>query len=410
MSRQVTMALCGAGLRGQYAYSPYALKYPKEAKFVAVAEPDDVLREKFVADHQIPKENVFTDYRDMLKVPQLAEALLICTMDNDHVEPALMALKAGYRNILLEKPIDKDVDKCDKLVEAAQKVNANVQVCHSLRYTRFYRRLREILASGKLGRIVNITHVEGVGYYHQAHSFVRGNWGKTEETSPMILQKCCHDTDLLLYLIDKDCRSISSYGSLTFFKPENAPEGSADRCIDCQVRNSCPYNAVAIYGAGGHWNSAANMKKEGFDTVEEMLEKGRLGRCAFKCGNDVVDHQVINMLFDDEITVSMTMTAFTSIIGRQTRIMCTHGEIFANLEESTIKVHEFLADDEELIKVSFGSSGHSGADELMMRDFIGSILGTMPPTTDIALSVQSHRMAMAAEKAMREHVIVDIKK
>ncbi len=406
MSTQVTMALCGAGLRGQFAYAPYALKYPQEVKFVAVAEPDDTLREQFVRDHGIPAENVFTDYRDLLSRPKLADALMICTMDNDHVQPALMALTAGYRNILLEKPIDKDIEQCEKLVKAAQAVRANVQVCHSLRYTRFYRRLKQLLDSGRLGRIVNIAHVEGVGYYHQAHSFVRGNWANSAETSPMILQKCCHDMDLLLYLTGVNCQSVSSYGSLSYFKPDNAPEGSADRCIDCAVRSDCPYNACAIYGPGGHWDSVANLKKEGFETRDAMLREGRMGRCAFRCGNDVVDHQVINMLFDNDLTVSMTMSAFAHKIGRETRIMCTLGEVYADLEASTIRVHEFTGDDEELIKVSFGTSGHSGADEMMVHDFRESVLGLSAPQTDIALSVQSHKMAMAAERARLEGTLV----
>lgn len=408
MTRQVTMALCGAGLRGQFAYAPYALKYPQEVKFVAVAEPDEALRDKFVKDHDIAPENVFTDYHELLSRPVLADALMICTMDNDHVEPAIKALEAGYRHILLEKPIDKDIAKCEALAEAAQKVGADVQVCHSLRYTRYYRRLKQLLDSGRLGRIINISHVEGVGYFHQAHSFVRGNWANSAETSPMILQKCCHDMDLLLYLTGKDCKSVSSYGSLTYFRPENAPEGSADRCIDCGVRSGCPYNACAIYGPGGHWDSQANLDKEGFATREDMLREGRMGRCAFRCGNDVVDHQVINMLFEGDLTVSMTMSAFAHKIGRETRIMCTLGEVYADLEASTIRVHEFAGDDEELIKVSFGPSGHSGADENMVHDFRETILGLAPPTTDIALSVQSHKMAMAAEEARVKGIIVEI--
>ena len=402
MSRQVRLALCGAGMRGQFSYAPYALRCPGEAKFVAVAEPNDARREKFVREHAIAPTGIFADYRDMLKGPVLAEALMICTMDNDHVEPAMMALEAGYRHILLEKPIDKDMEKCGRLVRAAQAAKANVQVCHSLRYTRFYRRVREIIEGGRLGKVVSLSHVEGVGYYHQAHSFVRGNWANSDESSPMILQKCCHDTDLLLYLTGKHCKSISSYGALSFFKAENAPEHSAERCIDCVVRDECPYNAATIYAPGGHWSSGATWEREGYSSLSEMLREGRLGRCAFRCGNNVVDHQVVNMLFEEDVTASMTMSAFTHKMGRETRIMCTRGEIYADLEASTIRIHEFVADDEQIIKVTAGPSGHSGADEMMVRDFLGSVVGDMEPVTDIARSVESHRMAMAAEQSMRE--------
>lgn len=395
----VTVALMGAGSRGQFAYAPYALKYPHELKFVAVADPDDTVRESFIKAHDIPEENVFLTWQDMVKKPKLADALMICTMDGDHVAPALQGLEIGYRHIMLEKPIDTDVLRCKELAEAAKKVGAVIQICHSLRYTNFYRKLKEILDSGRLGKLVNIAHVEGVGYFHQAHSFVRGNWAKSGETSPMILAKCCHDMDLLLYLTGRDCRALQSYGSLSHFKAENAPEGSADRCLDCAVRSECPYNALKIYGPGGHWHRAETVGKEGFNSFYDMMRHGRLGRCVFRCDNDVVDHQVINMLFEDDITVSMTMSAFSHRIGRETRLMLTGGEIYANLEDSTIEIYEFATDNRERIDVVSGTSGHSGADETMVREFRECVLDKRTPITDIERSVRSHEMAMLAEQA-----------
>ncbi len=397
--KQITVALCGAGLRGQFAYAPYALKHPQEMRFVAVAEPDASRRERFAREYSVPEDGVFTDWRQLLDRPALADALLICTMDNDHVEPALKALQMGYKHILLEKPIDRDIALCERLVAAAEAARANVQVCHSLRYTRFYRKLKQVLLSGRVGRIINIAHVEGVGYYHQSHSFVRGNWGIAGDTSPMILQKCCHDMDLFLYLTGADCVALSSFGSLSYFTPKNAPEGSAERCIDCAVREDCPYSALRHYGPGGPWCSAAQLAREGFADLNEMLENGRLGRCAFRCGNDVVDHQVVNLLMDGDINISMTMSAFSHRIGRETRIMCTLGEVYANLEDSVIEIHDFASGDVERIQVQFGESGHLGADELMIHDFRRSVLGETPPVTDIRTSVQSHKMAMLAEQA-----------
>ncbi len=396
---QVTFALAGAGARGQFSYAPYALQYPHEMRFVAVAEPDDGRRQSFVDAYGVPPENVFLDWRQMLERPRLADALLIATMDGDHVEPALRALELGYKHILLEKPIDADMNACRALASAVRAHGANVQVCHSLRYTRFYRKLKQILDSGRLGRIINIAHVEGVGYYHQAHSFVRGNWADSKISSPMILQKCCHDMDLFLYLTGRDCVSLSSYGSLSYFNEANAPEGSAPRCLDCAVREECPYSALRIYGPGGHWAHLNLLIKEGFATLHDMYKHGRLGRCVFHCGNDVVDHQVVNLLFEEGITVSMTMSAFSHRIGRETRIMCTGGEIYANLEDSTIDIHEFATDNKERIQVTCGVSGHSGADELMVQEFVRSVLGQIEAVSDIDRSVRSHEMAMAAEAA-----------
>src|SRR4051812_37852859 len=133
MSQPLEMALLGAGNRGTYAYGPYALQNPADVRFVAVAEPDDARRARFAQLHNIPAERQFRSWQDLLAQPRLAQAILNCTMDRDHIASSLAALDAGY-DMLLEKPMSATAEECVQIVQAAERTGRVLQICHVLRY------------------------------------------------------------------------------------------------------------------------------------------------------------------------------------------------------------------------------------------------------------------------------------
>ncbi len=396
----IKVAILGAGARGQ-AYAEYAQLRPDEMQIAAVADQKDYIREMMKEKYNISDGMLFENYNDFFAKGLIADALFIATQDDDHVEPAIKAMEIGYKHLMVEKPIDGDADKCLLLAKKAKEYGATVQVCHSLRYTAFYRKLKEVLKSGIIGDIASIIHLEGLGHFHYSHSFVRGDWSNSETSSPMILAKCCHDNDLLLYLLDKDCRMVSSYGSLMHFIPENAPKDSAERCIECKYSHSCPYSATLYYNKQdeiyGHFSALA-VEKEGFTDVGEALRKGRYGRCAYKCDNNVVDHQVVNYVFDGGVTANLTMTGFSDI-GRETRIFGTKGEIYAHMEGSVIKVMEFATGNTTVYDIQHDNTMHAGADTFLVREFMQVVRGEVEPISSIDVSVQSHVMCRAAEKS-----------
>ena len=100
---------------------------------------------------------------------------IVATGDTLHVEPALAALGAGY-HVLLEKPIAPDAADCARIVAAADASARILQIAHVLRYTPFYGRVHEIVASGRIGRILGIDMQENVAWWHYAHSYVRGKF------------------------------------------------------------------------------------------------------------------------------------------------------------------------------------------------------------------------------------------
>ncbi|MBQ6907708.1 MAG: Gfo/Idh/MocA family oxidoreductase [Clostridia bacterium] len=386
--------IVGCGGRGQI-FAEYAKKSPKEMKVVAIAEKRDFLREKMKKEYGIEDQYIFSDYKELFSKGKIGDVIFIATQDNQHIEPALMALDAGYKNLMVEKPIDRDLQKCVMLSKKADECGAKLQICHSLRFSPFYRKMKELIDSGVIGEIKHINQEEGVGYYHYVHSFVRGDWANEDESSPMILAKCCHDMDLMLYLLDAHAKEVSSYGKEGFFSEENAPKNSADRCIDCKVRNTCDFDAIKIYMSHLDFFSSA-VYKEGFSNLEDAMVNGRYGRCAYRCNNNVVDHQSVNILFEGGITGTLTMTAFSKENDRETRIFGTKGEIVGDFDENVIYVKPFLSDI-KTYKAEVIESGHGGADTVTVADFLAAARDEKEMCTPISVSIESHAMCEATE-------------
>ena len=364
--KQVTSILIGAGLRGGYVYSQYALDHPDEFKVVAVAEPDQERRELFAAKHNIPKELQYESYEELLQQDKIADCAMICTQDKMHYEPVTMALQKGY-HVLCEKPMSPNKDEIVKMGAMAKKYNRILSVCHVLRYSPFFSKIKEILDEERIGRMMSIQHIEEVGYWHHAHSFVRGNWRNKEESSPMILQKCCHDMDIMLWLADSKCKKISSFGELTYFTEENAPVNAPRYCMDgCEHRDKCPFYAPRFYlehpKAVEDGLVYAVTDQADSEHVLKELKKGPYGRCVFHSDNTVVDHQTVDIEFENQVTASFLMTAFTNQCARRIRIMGTKGELKGDMEAGTIEIIDFVSGTNDLIQLHTPSKGHSGSD------------------------------------------------
>ncbi|MGM0921393.1 MAG: Gfo/Idh/MocA family protein [Bacillota bacterium] len=403
-------ALIGAGSRGFYAYGSYALQYPHEIQFVAIAEPNKKKREKFAELHHIPEHMRFEDWTELLAKEKLCEGILICSPDRDHYKTVMKAIEKGY-SILLEKPMSPVPLETLEIADAAESQNTLLSVCHVMRYAPFYQSLKELITRKVIGDIMSIQWNENVGYHHHAHSFVRGNWRNSAESSPMILQKSCHDMDMLAWLIGTECMSVSSYGSLSYFKEENAPEGSAYRCLDgCKVEKSCPYSAAKWYlHERDEWPANVVSPEPSLKSRLKALQEGPYGRCVYHCDNDVVDHQVVNLLFDNEVTVSFTMTAFTDKTFRNFKIMGTKGEIIGNDAENVLKLNYFSGK-KEIIHPETVNGGHMGADTSIMQDFINRVNNKDKGSlTSAKTSAQSHIIAYAAEESRITGKTVSIK-
>ncbi len=390
------LIIAGYGQRGQI-YGSFALINPDKFTVAAVIDSDAKRLKQAAETFGCP---VFSDYREMLKNDITADLAIISTPDKYHKEHAVAFMKAGY-DLLLEKPIANNEKDCLDIYKAAKCYGRKVIVCHVLRYSPFYSRIKDIIDSGILGEIISVHASENVGFYHQAHSFVRGPWRNSKESSPMILAKCCHDMDIFRWLIGKSCRYVSSYGSLTFFKRENAPENHAEYCSDCAVKD-CLYKAQDLYTDFNKVNFRGyfTVKKDKEGIVED-LKRSQYDRCVYFCDNDVVDHQVTVMQFENGVTVAHTMAAFSKEIYRDIKIYGTKAELRGIMEKNRIEIYPFKDENKVITwENDFTVGGHSGADQAMMNDIWKTLNGEkVKSITYIDVSVESHVMAFAAEES-----------
>ena len=402
----MTYIIIGAGSRGSI-YGTWAHRHGHTIAAIAELRPD---RLNALADElNVPAERRYADAASLLSQGKIADAAIIATQDRDHYGHVMQALDAGY-DVLLEKPISPSPRECMEIEAKAKETGCRVTVCHVLRYTNFFSTLKNIIDSGELGRIVAIKHSENIGSYHFAHSFVRGNWRREDESCPIILAKSCHDLDILLWLTGSHCTKVSAFGGLSHFRSENAPAGSAERCLDCPVAANCQYDARRAYiPALGGWPADVVCLEQTEEALLEALEEGPYGRCVYRCDNDVCDHMSMAMEFENGVTATFSLTAQTNTVHRSIHIMCEHGEIEGNDALRTITVRRFAPSgcetfDERVIHIRTNGSGHGGGDAGIMEDFT---CGTQS-LTSISNSVESHLMAGALEEARLTGRVVEL--
>lgn len=403
------VAVLGAGGRGQ-GFGTMLAELPLLAEVVAVAEPRDAYRERFAAQHDLPPERVFRTWQEFVARMPACDAVVIATMDRDHVGPAVACLERGL-HLLLEKPMATSLADCRAIEAAQRKSGALVAVCHSMRYHKGFAKLKEIVASGRIGRIVSLDQIEQVAFWHQAHSFVRGNWGNEGRSTFMLLSKSCHDLDYIAHLVDRPCLRVASCGALTYFTAAHAPAGAPARCTDgCPVETTCPYSAIKRYVDAplDQWPADVVSPEHTRAAHLEAIRTGPYGRCVYRCDNDVVDHQVVAMEFADDITATFTMTAFTQHGGRRIRVHGTEGEV--SFDENRLVVRSFVTNDEETIVIGPELGGHGGGDRRVVRGWLEAIQAGAPQRilTSAQESLRTHTIVFAAERARRERRMVAI--
>lgn len=392
------VAIIGAGDRGKDRYGAYILAHQDKIQVVAVAEPDALKRKQIATAHGIELGRQYASWETLLEAGLDLDGVLITTSDDLHYKPTLAAIEANY-HVLLEKPISNKLSEIIEIGKAARGSSKEVLVCHVLRYTNFYSTIKAILDRGEIGDIVSIQHNENIGYYHFAHSFVRGNWRNDQSSSPLILAKSCHDMDLLIWLTGKKPLRVSAYGSLKHFHEACAPEGAGWRClVDCEIKDNCLYAPEKIYYPNlGKW-PASIVSPEGTEAaLTEALLSGPYGRCVYRCDNNVVDHMVTAIEFEGQITATFNLCAFTQDIYRSLKIMGTKGELRANDHKHHISVHPFGAQVVHYYpEAKIG--GHGGGDTGIMDDFVAILHGEPAKAlTSAADSVLSHVLCFAAE-------------
>lgn len=396
----MTIAVIGYGDRG-FGYAHYFRE--NGATVNAVCDTNEKKLKQAAEKFGLSGDRIFMDEDDFFAAGRLADLLIISTLDQLHYRQVLKAIEVGY-DILLEKPIASTLEECKSIANAAKKHNSKVYLCYVLRYTPFFMKVKELIDSGVIGKVATINLTEGVGYWHQAHSYVRGNWRNSNESSPMIIAKCSHDMDMLYWLIDAEPAAVSSMGSLIFFNSNNAPEGAAKYCCDCKLSDTCPYNNFKFYSENPNW-----LLKLGYcdgSSDKEVIRKcladknNPYSRCVFHCDNNVVDHQITNIEFKNGVTAHLTMTAFAAEESRRIRVHGTYGEIYGSFIENKVYCDVYGKEKKVFDIEQIKGGNHGGGDVMMIRGIIDAYKeGRVIDKNGIEGAMCSHYLGFAAEES-----------
>ena len=411
MTQIPQVALIGAGYRGN-AYGDIALKNPHFMKFVAVCDikPDSVAA--FAGKHGIAPENCFSDSITMLNTLKNIDAVVIANLDKDHETVAVAALERKF-NVLLEKPMASTVEACQRMAAASERNQRFLMICHVLRYTPFFAKIKELIENRTFGTVQSIRASENIGYYHHSHSYVRGNFRRLEDGSPLILAKCSHDMDILHWLTDETPLRISSFGSLKQFTPENAPQGSAERCLDgCVVEMTCPYSARRIYlGEHTGWPVSMISVDTSLEARTQAIRNGPYGRCVYHSDNTVVDRQIVGIEFTNNITASFEVHAFNKRTERHIHIGGSEGELTGCFEDGSLVIKFFDDRSDITMQIETLAGDHMGGDLRLMEDFAAALRAPFGHEIKTAAkkSVTSHIMALAAEQARVSRKVIELR-
>ncbi|WFE87035.1 Gfo/Idh/MocA family protein [Parabacteroides chongii] len=399
LDKPLTAVIIGAGSRGN-TYALYADRYPGSLQIVGVSDINEFRRKGMGDRFSVKASHRFGDWSEVFKQPKFADIMIITTPDYLHYEPCMKALEMGY-HVLLEKPAAQTEKECTDILKQSRKYNRIVAICHVLRYAPYFKALKETVDSGKIGELVSIQHLEPIERIHFSHSYVRGNWNNSKKTTPAVISKSCHDLDILRWIVGKPCKEVTAFGSLSYFKSSKAPKGAAKRCLDCPIEAQCAFSAKRVYYDRRDWLNVFDLSGDRQQQGEQILSYLRTtdyGRCVFYSDNDQPDHFIMNMKFENDVTVAFSMEALTSYAGRRTRIMGTKGDIVGDMQTFTLT--DFLTGKQEKWGTDI-SDGHGGGDLRLVRDLLWAVDKEDESllTSTIEASIESHVMGFKAEES-----------
>ncbi|MFL2541944.1 MAG: Gfo/Idh/MocA family protein [Candidatus Latescibacterota bacterium] len=428
MSQPNTAIIVGAGHRA-ITYASYAQRHPEQLQIVGVADPTPLRREQTASRFGLKPDQCHASAAALAERPQQADFIINGTMDHQHVQTALPLLRRGY-DMLLEKPFATSEDDLWELVATVRQHQSKVAICHVLRHAPFYAAIRQHVADGAIGRVLNIQAVEHVSYHHMAVGFIRGKWSRIDYCqSPMLMAKSCHDLDLIAWMKSGVAPTrVASFGSNFQFRPENAPAGAGSRClVDCPIEKECSYSARKHYIDHPErwsfyvWDSLEHIEAPTLEDKLASLETSPYGQCVWKTDMEVVDHQSVAIEFADGCTATLNMIGGSSKPSRSIHLLGTEGEIQGNLEESTFALRHIdprpgREYEEQIIDVNVqgdmtgASGGHGGGDMRLVADFLKLLDGAAPSisTTTIEDSISGHLIGFCADRSMRQSTTVTI--
>ncbi len=371
--RNIGIGVIGCGGMGLNVLSEL-LKQDSRLQVVGLFDPD--ARSIATAQKEIsaaPK--VYDDYRMLIADPSV-QWVMIASWNCFHAEQAVAALKAR-KDVFCQKPLAISVEECAEIQQAWKASGRKFNMGFNLRYSPHYRKIRDVIASGDLGKIVSLEFNETLDFNHGG--YIMGNWRRLRKNAGThLLEKCCHDIDLVNWMVGSLAVRVASFGGLSFFKPENEHQ------IQRVGRDAKGRDAFRTW--------------PGIDLQNP-----------FTAEKDIVDNQVAILEYANGVRATFHTNCNAAIQERRMYVLGTEGTFRADLLTGTIEVKR-IGFDTKVQDVSGSVDGiHGGGDQVLARELADCMINGTPTFVGLADGVKSAVTCFAIDEALDSGTVVDVR-
>ncbi len=366
--KTIGVAVIGAGGRGRGVTANLLRDSARKVRVVSVFDPDHEQCRRALVEWNSPDCTLCADYPTAIRAPGV-DWVLVFSPNAFHCEHVLAAFSAG-KDVFSEKPLATTIEDCIRMHDAHLASGRLFATGFVLRYAPLYRKVRSLLDEGVLGRVLSIDANENIDPAHGG--YIMANWRRhTSLAGPHVLEKCCHDLDLLNWFSNSLPARVASFGGRDFFVPSNA----------------------------------GMMRKHGEKTFLSWDDPHRVP-CPFTGGGDLMDNQVAIIEYRNGVRVQFQATMCNAIPERRMFFSCTEGTLIAELYSSTL-TYRRLGDKEET-SIPFGADGHGGGDDFIMKALFETMASRTPPACSGEEGLFSAVLALAIDQAAREGRVIDL--
>jgi len=370
---EIGIGVIGCGGMGRNIVNRVLALSPR-VKVRAICDPDARSIAKAL-EKWAPAPRVYEDHRELSAASDV-DWVMIASWNCFHREQTIAALEAG-KHVFCQKPLATTLDDCAAMLAAWRQSGRMFNIGFTLRYSPHYRRIKQLLDEGAVGQIVSMEFNETIGFNHGG--YIMGDWRRLRQyAGTHLLEKCCHDVDLVNWMVGSRARRVASFGGLDFFKPENL------RHMD---RIGPDKNGRPAYQT---WPGLVRLNP-------------------FTSDKDIVDNQVAILEYENGVRATFHTNCNAGLPERRMYILGTEGALRADLGEGAIQVQRIGFDTQcEDISTETDAKGHGGGDAVLSQELVDSMLEGKPPSVGMEEGARSAVTCFAIDDAMDQGRVIDV--
>lgn len=389
MLQKYKVGIIGTGIRAIFLVSEILKNHCLEIVAISDINNDNMLQIRRIYNE---KWDMYHDYNELLQRKDI-DGIIITSPDYVHEEQAIATLEAG-KHLFLDKPLAITLDGAKRVIEAKHRSERILIVGFVLRYDKLYMKMKELINSGIIGEVKTGWVLHSVGsssdwFFHDWH-------GKMENTGGLLLQKGCHDFDIINWVVKSNAKKIVATGSKDFFIGE---KHNTLICQECIEKNTCSEAII---------DKEINLEQIDSGKLDVFYNQWR-NQCSFREEIDVLDNHQVVIEYENGVIVSYMENHYTPDDNREYIFIGTKGKL--KLDDAagkiTVQLRTNSSDRKEEIVYdnSFLGQWHGDGNKYILEDFVQAMKSGKQPAADTNVGYAALEIALTAHASIRDKEI-----